>query len=497
MLRKILSVIIAVVIIAVPLMSVFAHAESVQKYPLVYVNGFMSRELHSDKNNPDSDVIWPPSAESILKTAGKMAPYIAKFAVDKDWDYFAEKSFPYVGELFAPVCCTNDGTVTNGSGIIFDYPDKETVTYGGSYDFYYDWRLDPVDIADELNDFINYILECSGAEKVSIIAHSLGGVITLSYLTLYGTQKVDGVCFYVSAIYGEAYNGQLMSGKIGFNGDCLTEFMRGTFSDNEYQYLLASIFDVLNKTGILDPICACANYAIDQCLDVAAREAVLPLFANWLSIWSMVPDKYMNSAKEYVFDNVYSNVDRSVIIGKIDRYNNTVRAHKEETLKKLNETANVIVISGYGFTPIPIIPDWKVLSDTNVDTSSTSFGAITAPYGEQLSEEYLQSADSRYISPEKNIDASTCLFPEQTWFVENLKHTAGGGVVSEMQKTLLFSEKQPTVDTYEEYPRFLKYSAQENTLTPNTEAVPAPTFIQTVILVIKDIVKLIKNLINK
>ena len=494
MIKKISAVILALVLFLVPMINVYAQTEPKQKYPVVEVPGFMSREIIADKNDKDSKVVWPPAAEDILGCVGKITPFLVKFCADRDWDYFTNHAFPYAGELLAPACCDFNGEVTNGSGVWFEYPAAETVNANGSYTFYYDWRVDPLVTAAQLNDFIDYILKYSGSEKVSLIAHSMGGVITLSYLTVYGDSKIDGVCFLLTAIYGEAYNGQLMQGKISLDGDCITEFMRGTFSDNEYSYLLAGLFDLLNQLGILDLVCDCGNYVLDKSLDVAAREAVLPLFANWTTIWAMIPDENVEAAKEYVFNNIYKDVDRSEIISKIDRYNTVVRAHKEETLKKLNRDAKVIVISGYGFTPIPIVPEWKVLSDTNIDTKNTSFGAVTAAYGETLGDEYLAKADPKYISPEKNIDASACLFPEQTWFVENMKHTSRTGSVDEMIYTLLFSEEQPTVDTYSQYPRYLTYSGQADTLVPHTTAKTAPTVIEKIIYAVKDLVKLFKSL---
>lgn len=497
--KKVISVMLAVILVFIPAVNAFAAGTAVQKCPLINIHGFMAKDIHAIAGDPDSEVVWPPSADSILKTAAKISPYIVGFAIDRDWDKFAINAFPAVGELFAPVCCDVNGEITNGTGICFEYPARETVTADGEYDFDYDWRLDPMVVAGQLNDFIDYILECSGAQKVSLICHSLGGVITLSYLTLYGNEKIDGVCFLSTAIYGESYNGQLMSGNISLVADSITEYLRGTFSETDYPYFLAGIFDVLNQLGILDIICQCGNYAVDQVLDYAAHEAILPLFGQWTPIWAMVPDEYLDTAMDYVFGNIFSNdgIDHSRLYEKVTAYNEIVRANREETLNALNENATVIVISGYGYTPIPIIPDWKKLTDNNVDTKNTSFGAVTAPYGETLSDEYLASADPEYINPDKNIDASTCLFPEQTWIIKNFNHNSRGSGVEEMMRTMLFTDEQPTVDTFEEYPRFLIYSSKDSTLSPYTEAIAAPTGLQVIILIFTDIFNMIKSLFAK
>lgn len=497
--KKILAVILTLMLAIVPLVSVSAAGVGVQKCPTIEIPGFMSKTIYAEAGNPYSASVWPPATDSIVKTALKIVPDIALFCVDKNWDRFAINAFPKAGELLDPACCDVNGEVTNGTGICFEYPAKEEVKADGKYEFAYDWRMDPLAIADELNDFINYILECSGAEKVNVICHSLGGVIMLSYLTVYGDSKIDGVCFYLTAIYGESYNGELMSGNLSLVSDSITEYMRGTFSDSGYPYMLASIFDILNKTGILGAVCACGNYALDKTLDYAAHEAVLPLFAQWLTIWAMVPDEYLDAAMDYVFNNVFADdgIDHSQLLAKVENYNNTVRAHREETLKKLNEHANVVVISAYGYSIIPIVPDWEKLSDNNVDTKNSSFGATTAAYGEKLGDGYLAGKDMKYINPDRTVDASTCLFPEQTWFIKNNKHTDWGHDVDVMIETLLLSEKQPTVDTYEEYPRFLERSAEDGTVSPDTEAEAPVTFIELPVLIIKESIKLFKSIFSK
>ena len=53
------------------------------------------------------------------------------------------------------------------------------------------------------------------------------------------------------------------------------------------------------------------------------------------------------------------------------------------------------------------------------------------------------------------------------------------------------------VDTYEEYPRFLERSAEDGTVSPNTEAEASVTFIQLPVLIIKEIIKLFKSIFSK
>lgn len=495
--KRIFAVLLALITVLVPLVTVSAQGENERLYPTIYIHGFMAKDVYMNPDDPDSDTAWPLASDSIKTTVVEALPVLAKFALTKDWDTFGAELSDVFAKLFAPVCCDTNGDVSNGTGVRFPYPEKEEVNAEGMYSFDYDWRLDPLVIADQLNEYIDYILEASGSDKVNLICHSFGGVVTMSYLALYGNEKIAGVCFFASAPYGERYNGEMMSGNIGVAGEGLTEYLKGMLSDNDYNYLISFALDVLNMSGILEPICACANYTIDKILPIAAAEAVLPLFANWLPIWSMVPDEYLDGAMDYVFGNVYKDEDRSVIISRIEEFNEKVRSKREEILADLNENAHLIIISGYGLSTVPLILNWQCESDDTIDTKNTSFGATVAPYGETLGEDYLAKAKAEYISPEKNIDASTCQYPEQTWFIHNMKHTASNDCLDEMMLTLLRSEEQPTVNTYAQYPRFLEFSEQDDTVLPHTEAQPPLTFLQKLINAFKDIIKLIASLFKK
>lgn len=68
------------------------------------------------------------------------------------------------------------------------YVEGETLFY-----FPYDWRKDVTATAGALDDVINEALRRSGEDQVVIIAHSLGGIVARSYLSQYGTSKVDQV----------------------------------------------------------------------------------------------------------------------------------------------------------------------------------------------------------------------------------------------------------------------------------------------------------------
>ena len=76
--------------------------------------------------------------------------------------------------------------------------------------------------------------------------------------------------------------------------------------------------------------------------------------------------------------------------------------------------------------------------------------------------------NEKYISPDKQIDASTCLFPEYTWFIKGCSHGFYSTCERDLLLTTIDADRQLTVDDFP-YTRFIVYNYAENTFTAMTE----------------------------
>ncbi len=474
--KTILSVCIASVMLCVPFFSVFGAAASAPETinrdcPEIVVHGFIASDILYDKDDPSQGYIWQWSEDEIIDFVKKALVPIAKYFFLSDWDAMADAVIPLALDFFDGCIGNPDGTPAGNSGVDFTYPQPSQIKKDSKLDFDYDWRADPLQCAEELNDFINYVLECSGAEQVTLTCHSLGGVVTTSYISLYGDAKLKSVVYNTTAVYGESYTGELLSGQMTLTADAVEYYLRYAFEGMDQERILNGIIKAANELGLLDFICEFGNVALEKLSPKLLPAVVVPLFAGMPSIWAMVPDEYVESSRDYIFNTIYkdSKTDYSGLIEKLDNYDRLVRAHKTETLKKLNEDAYMYVFTRYGYSSIPLIPSYNSMSDSVIDTASSSFGATVAPYGKTLSEEQLSNADMRFVSPDKTIDAGTCLFPEQTWFFKNFPH-ATNAPLEKMIDTLLYTDFQATVDTYDEYPQFMQYNRETKTVAPYTSA---------------------------
>ena len=239
-----------------------AEAEYKKNCPLINVTGFMSNSIYKNPGTENEEVIWPPSKDAILGAVKEVLPTLSTVTVTKDWEKLNKVLIPAVNKLFAPVWITKDGEAGESTGINFTYPSKGAILSKDEIKFNYDWRLSPIEIAAQLNDFIEYVCSVSGSEKVCLRPHSCGGVVTLSYIALYGRDRIQGIVMDSTAVFGETYTGELLTGKITLSTDAIKYFLSYVLDGSEYDDIVASVTELLSKAGVLDFVMKFANEMI-------------------------------------------------------------------------------------------------------------------------------------------------------------------------------------------------------------------------------------------
>ena len=92
----------------------------------------------------------------------------------------------------------------------------------GDYRFYYDWRLDPYEVADQFHDYIEAVKAVSHCDKVSIIAKCLGTNVVLAYIEKYGTDSIYGLGLDGGTVNGVEPLSEALSGKFKIDGNAIT-----------------------------------------------------------------------------------------------------------------------------------------------------------------------------------------------------------------------------------------------------------------------------------
>lgn len=436
--------------------------------PIIYIPGIAASTLYHDIDDPSSEVVFPSVDEVKKMVTDKIAPALIVYAADKDADKLASVVSDQLNIIFAGWFNDPDGSPAGNSGVIVKYP--ATVSKNSTVTFNWDWRGDPFDAAAKLNAFVDYVCQKSGSSKVALATHSLGSVVALTYLNVYGDSKISGIVYDTPVIDGVNYIGQFMLGKFETDGEGLVNAVNGIFSASEDKALAESIMDIFSLAGLTSDVSGLLNSVLDDLAPVIYRDTLVPLFARWPSIWAMTPEEDVEYAMDYVFSKYLTDEDSSVLKAKIEKYNSEVREDRYEKLLSFDENGRFALITRYGFMSLPISSKWNETGDSVVDTKSSSLGATLAPYGEVLSEHYLSDKASKYISPDKTVDASTCLFPEKTWFIKNLNH-ADVSVTMPFYSSLLFGAQEATCDNFT-LSRFSAYDVENDTVTEdNSEPV--------------------------
>ena len=442
--KKTISILMCIVMMFALMMPAFASDNSI-KCPTVYVEGLQSSILYTDTENPTESITTPDSATLVALIKEKIVPALIVYAANKDLDKLALTITDVLNDGFKHWANNPDGTPKGNSGTINNYPKAASINENSVLYFEYDWRGDPFVLAAELNDYINYIIENTEYDKVAISSHSLGGIVTLTYLTVYGYDKISGIVFDSPAIEGVEYVGDLFCGEMEFTSESVLTFLKGTLGENEYKELISSSLDILEMAGLSELVIGAFDDLVKALAPTLFKETLLPIFGSWLSIWAMVPAERIDEAMDYIFNDFCKDQDLSAIRAKIESYNEIVRADRVQTLLGYDEVGRVAVISRYGHTCFPITSSWALVGDAVIETESTSFGAVTAPVGEYFSDEYLQGKDMKYISPDKTVDASTCLFPEKTWFIKEILHEETK-YTKNIHLQLLFGDEEANCD---------------------------------------------------
>ena len=218
---------------------------------------------------------------------------------------------------------------------------------------------------------------------------------------------------------------------------------------------------------ILSPVCNAVDRVFTEGKEVLYEDCLRDLFGNLTGIWTFVPNEYYEQAKDYMLDET----ENAELIKKLDAYHYGVMDSTQEILDEAMEDGmKLAIISNYGKAAVPVLTNDSYQSDFLIDTARTSLGATCADYGETLGEGYIQkNADGHnHLSCDNVIDASTCIYPEYTWFVKDMMHTWYSIGYYHFTWWLAQSASQPTVNDTEEYPQFLLNNQETDTLDPLT-----------------------------
>ena len=513
--RKALSVILVIAVLF-SFAALTVSAENFTAVPTVYLYGYGS-VLYEDKTDSSSKVIFPVAVPDNFasEVVDKVKGPISKGVLLNDWDEFHQVVVDTVCDIYSGFALDENGEVTDQSGNIYanySYPLDDRKNASGyelnTYNYSYDWRIDPFEVADGLHEYIEEVCKATGYDKVNLIGRCLGGNIILAYLKVYGYSQVDQICFYAPGFQGFECIGALFSGDIVFDVDALPDYFdqagRAQLSsgDNPTYDLLVTALEFLNAAKTLNVAKPVFNhYLIPEFRQYILPEIMRRTFGTLPSFWSFIGDEYYDQAMQVIFggyEETYAG-----IIEKANRYHNEVMAHTGDLIN--DSVANGVetyIVAKYGSRMVPIVKNADVQSDSTVTTANSSHGAATAPLYGSFSDDFvkgIQTANGgKYLSADHQIDASSCLLPDHTWLIKNLFHHENPDQVEKMIAAFFDYDGYMSVFDQEVYPQYLNYDRDTDSISPlssdaSASKAPKYSFFKSLIALIKLIITVLKN----
>lgn len=326
--------------------------------------------------------------------------------------------------------------------------------------FFFTFSLfgDPMSSAENLDEYIDMVLEKTGAEKVNLLPISLGGTIFTAFAEKFtNTDKVNSIVNVVPVLNGTQVVTDMYERDFNVTADFwyqeLFPLVIGEFT--EYGDMIGHLVNLLIRALPSEVNAAMITRMYDVLLD--------NLLINTPQMWSMVTrEDYPALAERYLSDD-----EHAPIRAMTDAFY-TAQMNLEDNINTMIDNGiEINIISGYSLhTGDARYNFFHLMGDSNnvngdgvIHVESTTLGATSVLPGEQLPADYKQAIDSDYcyISPDREIDASTGVLPDNTWYFYDMNHedTANNAPVINLALALIYSDEVDNVHTNpEKFPQF-------------------------------------------
>lgn len=329
---------------------------------------------------------------------------------------------------------------------------------GKDHVYFFTFNLvgDPMDSADDLDEYIDMVKEQTGHDKVTLLPVSLGGTILTAYLEKYGHDEIDQIVNAVACLNGTDIVADFYAREWNLEDEFLYhEFIANIFVESNNSptlgYLINTLLHIFPRSGIN----ALLSGAMSGILDT--------MMLNCPQFWAMIPSyRYEELAARYL-------TEKPTLKARTDAFQTARLNLNDNILAAVADGVRVDSIAGanldfgeqmYTYFGIVASAD-KVNSDGIINLSSTTLGATGAPGEKTLADvdytknTYCTNPDHNHVSPDNMVDVSTSILPENTWvFLEQHHEVGNNDIVLNLAKAIILGEVKDVNDNPEKYPQF-------------------------------------------
>lgn len=428
------------------------------------------------------------------------------------WDPYCEKVLDIILPAFDGFAPSTDGVLPPESSIEWSWS-YDTVRSAHYYHmssangYYLDGRMSTRAAAADINGFISAARQKTGHDPIELVARCESNAAMLAWLWEYARpnnyEGLDSVIFSDPGFLGVNYIQDLFAGTVSIDGDCAYRFFKsGDFSgimDDDIVESVQKIVDALQKVYGIKITAAVANRVYRQLKDKLIAPIMRAYYARQGGLWTYVYEKF-DTAMAYLFPTDELKAEYAGIIEDARWFHENVQKNASVIIKEMQAAGvRVAVDLEYGFPQYPLSEDSAEVGDKLTGVKYKSFGATASDYDETLSDKYIAEREAAgfgaYISPDRQIDASTCLLPDTTWFIKNLNHVWPEQL--NVHYLNFCRHKFDTVFSDPDYPQYLiYYEDQPSFVALTTENDITPVY-SAPLNILQKIIKFFRELFEK
>ncbi len=488
--KKILSVVLALVMI-LSCMSVLAYAQE-SVIPTIIIPGlFQSETYHYVDGEKECDADGVPipgpfyisvSNEFIgAAVTNALLPVAKMFITQQDKDQMAAK---IVAELLSDLLMGKQASDANGNldtnvrpevyngsfatltdvqkeHVLKNFPVEEYFDIAGAehlYVFNYVSTGNMIQTANALYDYIQFVKEDTGSNKVNLVPVSQGGSIANGLFKVYEekgisiAKDVNRIVFTVPALDGANLLGDAYRYGINDESEALytTMFTSLLGENNILSYVLSLAVRLMPKADV------------SNLLDIIGDTLINKYLRYSTLMWGLIPSgHYPDCREKYLSEAGLEEIRRQA-----DWYYDAQLRSDYFILKAKREGVKVFDIVDTNVQLYQLAASYKTTqADGIIQVDSTSMGAYSVNVNTPLPEDYKSGFGNCYnpfhdhADPERIIDARAGLLPDTTFYFSGQNHatTASNDVIMSLIIHLLTDENFVDVYSYpDKFPQFNK-----------------------------------------
>ncbi len=489
--KKILCVVLCLVML-LPCASMFGvgaeQTQTVQtqteggKRPFLLIRGMLFAGLTYKAGTPEERNAF--AGIKVTELLGALGKAVSGGIWKRDINVFTDTLVDYARGLMGLMACDKNGQPKYDTSVetydqsLAHYPEflaslkgecsreigilqRAVEEYGAENVYYYnyDWRLDPFYHAEKIEALIETALKDSGQTQIDLACASMGGILTIAYLTKYGADKLHRVLFLSSTFFGTYVTGDVLRGDVRFTGETLYNFLQAMVgSENRAVSFLLRVLHTMRVFRAVDRL---ADFLVPRIKDRVYDTFMRDTFGTMPIIWALVQPEVYDDCIAYMFGGKEEEYANLIALTKL--YQEMIAGRNKMLRKQIKKGLEVCVVANYDLPVVPAYAHSSEQGDTVLESKWMLGGATVARFGETLPETYKPANPSR-LSADRMVDLSKAFLPESTWAIKGAPHVSCdyGTDYNEFVFWLLRKKTQPTVSDSNQYPQFMRSSfAQE------------------------------------